>query len=196
MFMGPLEADKPWSDTGVEGARKFLDRIWRLYTEEGKIKDEENKNLEYVYHSTVKKVTNDYESLNFNTAISGMMIFINAVYKEEVFPLEYAKNFLKMLNPIAPHMTEELWSMLGESNTIAYEEWPVYDEAKTINNTLEIGVQVNGKLRATITVEKDSSKEVLEKLALSEENVMKHLEGKEVVKVIAVPNRIVNIVVK
>ena len=196
MFMGPLEADKPWSNNGVEGARKFLDRIWRLYTEEGKIKDEENKNLEYVYHSTVKKVTNDYESLNFNTAISGMMIFINAVYKEEVFPLEYAKNFLKMLNPIAPHMTEELWSMLGESNTIAYESWPVYDEAKTINNTLEIGVQVNGKLRATITVKKDSSKEVLEKLALSEENVMKHLEGKEVVKVIAVPNRIVNIVIK
>ena len=196
MFMGPLEADKPWSNNGVEGARKFLDRIWRLYTEDGKIKDEENKNLEYVYHSTVKKVTNDYESLNFNTAISGMMIFINAVYKEEVFPLEYAKNFLKMLNPIAPHMTEELWSMLGGTNTIAYEEWPVYEEAKTINNTLEIGVQVNGKLRATITVEKDSSKEVLEKLALSEENVMKHLEGKEVVKVIAVPNRIVNIVIK
>ena len=196
MFMGPLEADKPWSNNGVEGARKFLDRIWRLYTEEGKIKDEENKNLEYVYHSTVKKVTNDYESLNFNTAISGMMIFINAVYKEEVFPLEYAKNFLKMLNPIAPHMTEELWSMLGGTNTIAYESWPVYDEAKTINNTLEIGVQVNGKLRATITVEKDSSKEVLEKLALSEENVVKHLEGKEVVKVIAVPNRIVNIVIK
>ena len=196
MFMGPLEADKPWSDTGVEGARKFLDRIWRLYLEEDKIKDEENKNLEYIYHSTVKKVTNDYESLNFNTAISGMMIFINAVYKENVFPREYAFNFLKLLNPIAPHITEELWEKLGNDNVIANEIWPSYDEEKTINKTLEIGVQVNGKLRATINVEKDASKDVLENLALNEENVIKHIEGKTIVKVIVVPNRIVNIVVK
>ena len=196
MFMGPLEADKPWSDTGVEGARKFLERIWRLYQEEDKIREEENKNLENIYHFTVKKVTNDYESLNFNTAISQMMIFINAVYKENVFPKEYALNFLKILNPIAPHITEELWEMLGNDNTIAYEKWPTYEEAKTINNTLEIGVQVNGKLRGTIKVEKDSSKELLESLALNEENVKKHLEGKEIVKVIVVPNRIVNIVVK
>ena len=196
MFMGPLEADKPWSNTGVEGARKFLDRIWRLYQEEDKIKDEENKKLEYIYHYTVKKVTNDYESLNFNTAISQMMIFINAVYKENVFPREYALNFLKLLNPVAPHITEELWEMLGNDNTIAYEKWPTYIEEKTINNTLEIGVQVNGKLRSTISVEKDSSKEVLEELALNEENVKKHIDGKTIVKVIAVPNRIVNIVVR
>ena len=196
MFMGPLEADKPWSNRGVEGSRKFLERIWRLYQEEDKIRDEDNKNLEHIYHATVKKVTEDYESLNFNTAISGMMIFINAVYKEEVFPREYALNFLKLLNPIAPHITEELWNLLGNLNTISYEPWPVYDDAKTINSTLEIGVQVNGKLRATITVEKDSSKELLERLALEEENVKKHLEGKNIVKVIVVPNRIVNIVVK
>ena len=196
MFMGPLEADKPWSDTGVEGARKFLERIWRLYQEEDKIREEENKNLENIYHFTVKKVTNDYESLNFNTAISQMMIFINAVYKENVFPKDYALNFLKLLNPIAPHITEELWQNLGNSNTIAYEVWPTYEEAKTINNTLEIGVQVNGKLRGTIKVEKDSAKELLESLALNEENVKKHLDGKTIVKIIVVPNRIVNIVVK
>ena len=196
MFMGPLEADKPWSDQGVEGARRFLDRVWRLYQEENKIRDEENKSLEKIYHQTVKKVTEDYESLNFNTAISAMMIFINAVYKEEVFPMEYALNFLKLLNPVAPHMTEELWHLLGNDNTISYESWPTYDEAKTIENEVEIGVQVNGKLRGTIKVEKDASKELLEELALQEENVIKHIEDKTVVKVIAIPNRIVNIVVK
>ena len=196
MFMGPLEADKPWSNKGVEGARKFLERIWRLYQEEDKIRDEDNSNLEYIYNVTVKKVTNDYETLNFNTAISQMMIFINAVYKESVFPKEYALNFLKLLNPIAPHITEELWSLMGNDNTISYEAWPCYDEDKTINNTLEIGVQVNGKLRATINVEKDATRETLEALAMANENVQKHLEGKEIVKVIAVPNRIVNIVIK
>lgn len=196
MFMGPLEADKPWSNKGVEGARKFLERIWRLYQEEDKIKDEDNSNLEYIYNVTVKKVTNDYETLNFNTAISQMMIFINAVYKESVFPREYALNFLKLLNPIAPHITEELWNLMGNNKTISYEDWPLYDEDKTVNNTLEIGVQVNGKLRATISVEKDASKEALESLAMSNENIKKHLEGKTIVKVIAIPNRIVNIVVK
>jgi len=196
MFMGPLEADKPWSNQGVEGARRFLDRVWRLYADENKIRDEENKNLEKIYHQTVKKVTNDYESLNFNTAISGMMVFINACYKEEILPKEYALNFLKLLNPIAPHMTEELWNMLGNHNTIAYESWPVYDEEKTIDNDIEIGVQVNGKLRATIKVEKDADKDVLEELALKEENVINHTSGKEIVKIIVVPNRIVNIVVK
>ena len=196
MFMGPLEADKPWSSRGVEGARKFLERIWRLYQEEDKIKDEPNKNLEYIYHATVKKVTEDYESLNFNTAISQMMIFINAVYKETIFPKEYALNFLKILNPIAPHITEELWNLMGNNNTIAYESWPTYEEEKTINNRLEIGVQVNGKLRGTIQVEKDSPKEKLEELALNEENVKKHLIDKQIIKIIAIPNRIVNIVIK
>ena len=196
MFMGPLEADKPWSNQGVEGARRFLDRVWRLYAEENKITDQENLNLEKIYHQTVKKVTTDYESLNFNTAISQMMVFVNACYKEEVLPKEYALGFLKLLNPIVPHMTEELWSMLGNDNTIAYESWPEYDEEKTIDNDIEIGVQVNGKLRGTIKVEKDASKELLESLALKEENVMKHLEGKDIVKIIIVPNRIVNIVVR
>ena len=141
MFMGPLEADKPWSDTGVEGARRWLDRVYRLYTEENKIKDEENKNLEKIFHQTVKKVTEDYETLNFNTAISQMMIFINAVYKEDVFPRKYAMDFIKLLNPIAPHMTEEIWSLMGHDNTIAYEEWPKYDIEKTKEDTFFMVVQ-------------------------------------------------------
>jgi len=196
MFMGPLEADKPWNNQGVEGSRKFLDRVWRLYTEDNKIKNEENKNLEMVYHQTVKKVTNDYESLNFNTAISQMMIFINAVYKEEVFPVEYAEGFIKLLNPIAPFITEELWEKLGHNETIANESWPTYDEEKTIDDSIEIGVQVNGKLRASIKIVKDEDKDSVIEKALAEENVKKHIEGKEVVKTIVVPNKIVNIVVK
>ena len=193
MFMGPLEASKPWSTSGVEGSKKFLDRVWRLY-DEGKIKDEENKELEYIYHYTVKKVTEDYESLNFNTAISQMMIFVNAVYKQEVFPREYAIGFLKLLNPIAPHITEELNEMLGIKECLATSAWPVYDESKTVKNDVEIAVQVNGKLRGTISVNKDENDEVVKKAAFEVENVQRNIEGKEIKKVIVVKNKIVNIV--
>ena len=196
MFMGPLEADKPWSDTGVEGARRWLDRVYRLYTEENKIKDEENKNLEKIFHQTVKKVTEDYETLNFNTAISQMMIFINAVYKEDVFPRKYAMDFIKLLNPIAPHLTEEIWSLMGHDNTIAYEEWPKYDIEKTKEDTFFMVVQVNGKVRGKIEVAADTSKEEMEKLAYEIENVKVHIEGHDVVKTIVVPKKLVNIVIK
>ena len=196
MFMGPLEADKPWSDTGVEGARRWLDRVYRLYTEENKIKDEENKNLEKIFHQTVKKVTEDYETLNFNTAISQMMIFINAVYKEDVFPRKYAMDFIKLLNPIAPHMTEEIWSLMGHDNTIAYEEWPKYDIEKTKEDTFFMVVQVNGKVRGKIEVATDTSKEEMEKLAYEIENVKVHIEGHDVLKTIVVPKKLVNIVIK
>ena len=195
MFMGPLEASKPWSMQGVEGAQKFLDRIFRLY-ESDKIKEEENKNLEKVYHQTVKKVSEDFESLGFNTAISQMMIFINAVYKEEVFPKEYAEGFVKLLNPIAPHMGEELWEMLGHEGTIAYESWPTYDESKLTDDEKEIAVQVNGKVRATIKIAVDEAEDSIKAKALEEENVKRHMEGKEVVKVIVIKGKIVNIVVK
>ncbi|MEG0266647.1 MAG: leucine--tRNA ligase [Bacilli bacterium] len=195
MFMGPLEADKPWSDTGVEGARRFLDRIYRLF-EEDKIKDKENKNLSKLYHQTVKKVTEDYESLNFNTAISTMMIFINAVYKEEYLPKEYASNFLKLLNPIAPYITEELWSMLGNKNTIAYEPWPIYDIEKTKEDSFDMIVQINGKVRGKIEISIDTPKEEMEKLALNIENVKNHIEGHDILKVIVVPKKLVNIVIK
>lgn len=197
MFMGPLEASKPWSQAGVEGAKKFLDRVWRLYTEESNIIDEDNKNLEKIYHETVKNVTKDYEKLSFNTGISFLMVFVNAVYKDKNFPRKYAEGFIKLLNPIAPHITEELWNkVLGHDNTIAYEPWPTYDESKLVQTEFNIAVQVNGKLRGTITVDVNDSEEVIKQKALLNENVKKHVEGKEIVKIIVIKNKIVNIVVK
>ncbi len=195
MFMGPLEMSKPWSEQGVAGAHRFIERVYRLYTE-GNIKDEENKNLEKIYHQTVKKVTQDYETLNFNTAISQIMIFVNAVYKEEVFPLEYANNLLKLLNPVIPFITEELWNRLGHNDTIAYETWPTYDEEKTKEEMFEMVVQVNGKVRGKIIVSMDTPKEEMESLAKELENVKRHIENKEIVKVITVPKKLVNIVIK
>ena len=197
MFMGPLGADKPWNDDAVVGSKKFLDRVYRLFCEDNKIKDQENKNLEKIYHQTVKKVTNDYESLDINTAISQMMIFVNAVNKEEVFPKEYAEGFVKLLNPLCPHITEEIWhEVFGHKDTIAYEEWPKYDDKKLIDSDVTIGVQVNGKLRGTINIPKDLSKEETEKKAMENDNVIKFTEGKEIVKIIVIPGKIVNIVVK
>ena len=198
MFMGPLEASKPWSKAGVEGAKKFLDRIWRLYTDGTiKIEDKENKNLENIYHSTVKKVTNDFETLSFNTAISALMIFINAVYKETSFPKEYAIGFIKLLNPIAPHISEELYhEVLCMEDELSYSEWPKYDDEKTKANEVTIGVQVCGKLRGEITIGVDEEEDSIKEKALSNENVMKFTEGKEIIKVIVVKGKIVNIVVK
>ena len=195
MFMGPIEADKPWNSEGVVGARRFIDRVYRLFTE-NKFSDENNTNLEKVYHQTVKKVTEDYENLSFNTAISQMMIFINACYKETILPKEYMEGFIKLFNPICPHITEELWNMLGHNNTISYEEWPTYDINKTKDDSFEMVVQVNGKVRGKIEVSMETSKEEMETLALSIPNVKNFTDGKEVVKIIVVPKKLVNIVVK
>ena len=179
MFMGPLEASKPWSMKGVLGAKKFLDRVWRLYTEENKDLTKENKNLERIYNETVKNVTNDYEKLSFNTAISYLMVFVNAAYKEDIFPKEYAEGLVKLLNPICPHITEELWNkVLGHNNTISYEKWPTWDEDKIILKTFDIAVQVNGKLRGTITINIDDTIDVIKEKALNNDNVKKHTEGK------------------
>ena len=194
MFMGPIESAKPWDPNGIEGSKKFLDRVWRLYTESTKISDSQNKNLERVYHYTVKKVTNDYETMNFNTAISQMMIFVNSVNKENIFPKEYAEGFLKLLNPIAPHITEELWSILGNTNTISYEKWPEYDESKTIENTITLPIQFNGKLKATVEINLDEDEaSVKEKV---HETIDSKLDGKTIVKEFYVKNKIYNIVVK
>ena len=194
MFMGPIDAVKPWDVNGIEGTKKFLDRVWRLYVESGKIKDTPNKNLEKDYHFTVKKVTNDYETMNFNTAISQMMIFINNVNKEEIFPLEYAEGFLKLLNPVAPHITEELWNILGHDNTIAYEKWPTYDESKTIDDEITLPIQFNGKLKATIQIPLDEDEGVIKQKV--HEAIDSKLDGKTIIKEIYVKNKIYNIVVK
>ncbi len=194
MFMGPIDAVKPWDVNGIEGTKKFLDRVWRLYVESGKIQNTSNKNLEKDYHFTVKKVTNDYETMNFNTAISQMMIFINNVNKEEIFPLEYAEGFLKLLNPIAPHITEELWSILGHDNTISYEKWPTYDEAKTIDDEITLPIQFNGKLKATIQIPLDEDESVIKQKV--HEAIDSKLDGKTIVKEIYVKNKIYNIVMK
>ena len=194
MFMGPIESSKPWDPNGIDGAKKFLDRVWRLFAESGKVQDKENKNLEKIYHYTVKKVTNDYETMNFNTAISQMMIFINSVSKEDILPKEYAEGFLKLLNPVAPHITEELWNVFGHDNTIAYETWPTYDEAKTIDEEKEIPVQVNGKLKATVMIALDEDEaSVKEKVHSALEG---KLDGKAIVREIYVKNKIYNVVVK
>ena len=196
MFMGPLEADKPWSNQGLDGAKKFLDRVYRIF-EDNKVVEEDTPNLEKIYHQTVKKVSNDYESMNFNTAISQMMIFINAVYKEDKISKEYASGFVKLLNPIAPHITEEIWhTFLGHTDTIANETWPSYDETKITEDTYTMVVQVNGKLRGKIDVSSETSKDEMERLAKSIPNVISFIDGKEIVKVITVPKKLVNIVVK
>lgn len=197
MFMGPIEASKPWDPKGIDGSKKFLDRVWRLYTESDKIKDEENANLEKIYHFTVKKVTNDYETMNFNTAISQLMIFINAVYKTNCFPKEYAEGFLKLLNPIAPHITEELWNVvLGNNSSIAYSNWPEFDEAKTIDDEIELPVQVNGKVKATVMIPLNSEESIVKEIVHGNENVQTAILDKNVVKEIYVKNKIYNIVVK
>ena len=196
MFMGPIEASKPWDAKGIEASRKFIERIYRLYTSENKIRDEKNTNLDKIYNQTVKKVTLDYDSLNINTAISQMMIFINAVYKESVFPLEYAKNFLKLINPIIPHVTEELWSLLGGKDTIAYEKWPSYDENKIKNDSYEMVVQINGKVRGKIEVDSSLNENEMIDIAKTIPNVKINLENKEIIKVITVPKKLVNIVIR
>lgn len=191
MFMGPLEMAKPWDDKGAQAARKFLDRVYRIYQEKP-ILDKENKDLEMTYHQTVKKVTEDFESLNFNTAIAQMMIFINAVSKAEYLPREYAEGFVKLLNPICPHITEELWQELGYKDTISYESWPTYDESKLEVNTIEIPIQVNGKLRGKIVVEKSASEDQIKEKALE---AVKGFVANGYKKIVYIPNRIFNIVV-
>ncbi|MDD3107071.1 MAG: leucine--tRNA ligase, partial [Bacilli bacterium] len=194
MFMGPLEATKPWSTTGVEGPRRFLERAYRLYTEIATIVDE-NKALEKIYHQTVKKVTEDYEGLCFNTAISQMMIFINECYKNPGIPYEYLEGFLKLLNPIAPHLTEELYqTVLNKNESIAYSKWPTYDPNKIKDDILTIVIQINGKIRDKLEVEATITEDEMKQMALESEKIKAFLGDSHVKKVIVVPKKIVNIV--
>ncbi|MGL6057686.1 MAG: leucine--tRNA ligase [Culicoidibacterales bacterium] len=195
MFMGPLEAGIPWSVEGLDGARRFLDRIWRLFVEMDRITETNDGKLDKVYHATVKKVTEDYEKLGFNTAISQMMIFINEAYKAESLPKAYALGFLQLLNPIAPHVTQELWEVLGQTADLSYATWPTFDPSKLIESEIQIVVQVNGKVRAKLLVAADISKEELEAVALADSKVQEYTAGKELRKVIVVPKKLVNIVV-
>lgn len=194
MFMGPLEASKPWSNQGVEGAHKFIDRVYRIIVDANIIVDEEVKELDMIYHQTVKKVTEDYENLAFNTAISQMMIFINEVYRVNKLPREYAEGFVKMISCIIPHVGEEMWEKLGHNNTIAYEPWPKCDEAKLVKKEMTLAVQVNGKVRDTIVVGVDASEEEIRNAALSAPNVIKHTTGLTIRKVIVIKNKIVSVV--
>ena len=194
MFMGPLEAALPWSTKGLDGARKWLDRVYRLYTESNKIVDTNDGSLDKVYHATVKKVTNDIETLNLNTAISQMMIFINECYKAETIYREYAEGFVKMLACFAPHLGEELWQYLGHEGTIAYVAWPVYDESKLIEDVIEIVVQVNGKMRGKFNCPADADEAYIKEEALKLKPVLAQIEGKEVRKIIVIKGKVVNIV--
>ncbi|MBP3798911.1 MAG: leucine--tRNA ligase [Ruminococcus sp.] len=196
MFMGPLEVSKPWSQSGVEGAKKFLNRVWNFFTEEKNLTEENDGALTKVYHQTVKKVSDDYEQLAFNTAIAQMMIFVNAVYKNGTCPKEYAEGFIKMLSCISPHIGEEIWSIFGHKDTIAYEKWPTYDEAQLVEDTVEIVVQINGKIKAKMDIAKDEPKDDVLAKAKADAAVASLMEGKTVVKEIYVPNKLVNIVVK
>lgn len=200
MFMGPLESEKAWSTNGLDGSRRFLDRIWRLFIneEEGtlsdKINGEAGGELEEIYHRTVQKVTEDFEAMRNNTAISQLMVFINECYKVDRVPVAYAEGFVTLISPIVPHLAEELWEKLGHTTSISYVDWPSYDESKLVDDTVEIVVQVNGKVRARINVSKESSKEALEEIALEDEKIKASIDGKEIKKVIAIPGKLVNIV--
>ena len=194
MFMGPIEANKPWNVDGVDGAKRFIDRVYRIF-EEKEISDKENKNLEKVYHQTVKKVTEDLDKLQFNTAISQIMIFVNAIYKENQIPTEYAEGLVKMLNPFSPFVTEEIWNkFLKHNETITYEPWPTFDAQKAISDEITLPIQFNGKLKATIQIAVDED-EASVKVKVHEA-IADKLDGKTIVKEIYVKNKIYNVVVK
>ena len=200
MFMGPLDASIPWSEEGLGGAHKFINRVWNLLIDENdnlrdRVTTINNHDLDKIYNETVKKVTEDYEAMHFNTAISQLMVFVNNAYKADSLPLEYVEGLVKLLSPVVPHITEELWSKLGHVGSIAYAKWPTYDESKLVEDVVEIVVQINGKVRQHLQVSKDASREELQALALNDERIKQELADKEVKKVIAVPGKLVSIVV-
>lgn len=205
MFMGPLEQVKPWQMKGVEGVYRFLGKVWRMITDEREedlvlnaaVQDAEATPEQLkALHKTIKAVTEDIEKLSFNTAISRMMEFVNAVGQNDVRPTSVMEPFVMLLSPFAPHVAEELWNILGHDNTLSYEPWPKFDDAYLVEDEIELPVQVNGKLKAKIKVPADADRAAMQTAAESDADVQKQLEGKNVVKVIVVPGRMVNFVVK
>lgn len=200
MFMGPLDASIAWSNSGLDGARRFLDRVWRLFvTDEGAVRpeiqeEEAPESFARTYHQTVKKVTEEFTELRFNTGISQLMVFVNEANKQDTLPKQELKGFLQLLSAIAPHLAEELWSRLGEERSISRSSWPVHDEQMLIEDEVEIIIQVNGKLRAKAVVPRDADEQDLESVAMEQEKIVQELEGKTVRKVIAIPGKLVNIV--
>jgi len=202
MFMGPLEDVKPWSTRSVEGVHRFLNRFWRLYIDDEGHLDAAMRNipvsreLDQIFHYTVKKVTEDIEALRFNTAISQMMILLNEVMRLESRPRSILEPFVVLLSPFAPHITEEIWQRLGHQQSIAFEPWPEFEDEKVMKPAVEIVLQVNGKVRGKIEVARDTPEHDLEALCLADEAVRRHMDGKKLVKVIVVKNKLVNIVVR
>ncbi len=198
MFMGPLEVSKPWNTTAVAGAKKFINRVWNFFTESANITDTDDGKLTKIYHQTVKKVTGDYEVLGFNTAIAQMMVFVNEVYKNGSCPREYAEGFIKMLSCITPHVGEEIWSVMGHSDTIAFEPWPSFDESKCKDTEVTIAVQVNGKMRGTVNMDADLDNDTVVRNVLADAKIAAFLEkqGGSIVKTIVVKNKLVNLIVK
>ena len=202
MFMGPLDASIAWSENGLDGSRRFLDRVYRLFVDEetgkvnDKVQDKDNAELEVSFNFTVKKVSEDIEILGFNTAISQLMVFVNDCYKAEYIPRKYALGFIQLLAPFAPHLAEEMWEVYGNTESISYVPWPTFDESKLVSDTVEIVVQLMGKVKAKLDVKKDLTPAELEQIVLANEEVKELIEGKQVMKVIVVPGRLVNIVAK
>ena len=201
MFMGPLTESVAWSEEGLNGSRKWIERVWRLMIDDNNhLRDRitmiNDHKLDLIYNQTVKKVTEDYENMRFNTAISQMMVFVNEAYKADALPMVYMEGLVKLLSPIVPHVAEEIWQIMGHEETITYEAWPTYDESKLVQDTVQVILQVNGKVRSKVEVEKDLDQAELEKIALADERIQQWTAEKDIKKVIVIPNKIVNIVAK
>ncbi|MEE6725656.1 leucine--tRNA ligase [Pediococcus acidilactici] len=201
MFMGPLTESVAWSEEGLNGSRKWIERVWRLMIDDNNhLRDRitmiNDHKLDLIYNQMVKKVTEDYENMRFNTAISQMMVFVNEAYKADALPMVYMEGLVKLLSPIVPHVAEEIWQIMGHDETITYEAWPTYDESKLVQDTVQVILQVNGKVRSKVEVEKDLDQAELEKIALADERIQQWTAEKDIKKVIVIPNKIVNIVAK
>jgi leucyl-tRNA synthetase len=201
MFMGPLESTKPWNTNGVEGMYRFLSRIWRLFVQDDGtlnakiVSGDGSDSFQRTWHKSIKKITEDFEALRFNTAISQLMIFVNDAYKAEQLPKEAMNDFVQMLSPLAPHLAEELWERLGHKDSLSYASWPIYNEALTVEDEVEIVVQINGKIVDRVSITRDTDENEMQEIAMGSDKVKEAMANKTVRKVIAVKGKLVNIVV-